>query len=152
MVGRAELLSAIFYLAAILLWTTSKGEAVDWKSFRTLQLLLEHKHKLAAISLALGGFLCKEQSLLALVYLCLYEVNPFKGAKREPAKTLVDGRPSTRAYWGPVRRRSTSSSRPLFLLLLLLSLLTALYFRFALMHHSLPTFGRYVYIVMSAFI
>ena len=145
MVGRAELLSGLFYLSAILVWTTPKAEAADARTWSRLQLLLGHKCKLTAIPLALLGFLCKEQCLLALVYLLLFELNRIKlGIPNSNAAT--ERRPVPRTCLPPShRRRSLSTGRVVGLALLLVSLLVAIYARFAIMHYSLPTFGRYVF-------
>lgn len=88
MVGRAELLSAFFYLSSILTWISSSRSSSpvsDGSSSSSLpfpfQLLFEHRRKLAAIGLVFVGFLCKEQSILALPYLALFELIDFGGVR-----------------------------------------------------------------------
>lgn len=102
-----------------------------------------------AIPLAALGFLCKEQSLLVLVYLCLFEVSQVKlgscvtdGALRKVP--LCECRP----FWAwrirSTRRRASTSLLAIILLVTCLAL--ALYVRLAIMQFSLPTFSRYVFI------
>ena len=89
MVGRAELLSALFYLSSILTWISnsrssspvSDGSSSPSSSPFPFQLFFEHRKKLAAIGLAFIGFLCKEQSILALPYLALFELIDFGGVR-----------------------------------------------------------------------
>lgn len=88
MVGRAELLSAFFYLSSILTWISSSRSSspvADGNSSSSspfpFHLFFEHRRKLAAIVLAFVGFLCKEQSILALPYLALFELIDFGGVQ-----------------------------------------------------------------------
>ncbi len=87
MVGRAELLSALFYLSSILTWISnsrSSSPVSDGSSSSSpfpFQLFFEHRKKLAAIGLAFIGFLGKEQSILALPYLALFELIDFGGVR-----------------------------------------------------------------------
>nr|XP_027194318.1 transmembrane and TPR repeat-containing protein CG4050-like [Dermatophagoides pteronyssinus] len=83
-VGRAELLSAIFYLSSILLWNLNpfinidnnndenvkhKSQFIRWSSL--LQLFINKYHRLLSILMALFGFLCKEQAIFVLLYLAI---------------------------------------------------------------------------------
>lgn len=105
-VGRAELLSALFYLSSILLWISSKknflptvetssqhGSSKSSSLSTHLQtFFLKHWQKLAAVSLALIGFLCKEQSILALPYLVFFELIDFRltGVKNNKTSKVVN--------------------------------------------------------------
>nr|XP_046920645.1 protein O-mannosyl-transferase Tmtc3-like [Dermatophagoides farinae] len=99
-VGRAELLSAIFYLSSILLWDYSENSTSTitrtlksftnesnynqdekqsqllssyrwWCLWSQLQLFIDKYHRLLSIIMALFGFLCKEQAIFVLIYLAI---------------------------------------------------------------------------------
>ena len=154
MVGRAELLSALFYLLAILVWTSPKAEEISIQNGNRTQLLLKNKRKWLAVPLILIGFVCKEQSLLAIVYLCLFELNRVKWSKTNKSNgtspeghhigSSLDHRPMMRTSLSTFRRSNSLPGRLVTICLLSGCLLTAIYVRLWLMQFSMPIFNRYV--------
>lgn len=138
MVGRAELLSAICYLGAILCWDRKCNEMKEQRPVRRQNITTSltrsrQRFRLLAILLAYVGFLCKEQCIFVLLYLALYEI------VREKRKSVASASLRRLSRLPPLRGVSLNLTWPI---LLLVTFLLATCVRFALIGYSLPTFNR----------
>lgn len=148
------MLSAIFYLSAILLWcerTRINRTGSSIVRNHHPQLLRERQYKMLATIFALIGFMCKEQSIMVIIYLCLLELNRINNDHRmiNSKQTMGqhDQRSTTIMIRRQLQRRRSSiniSENVITIGLLLATLLTAIVIRLAIMDYTLPIFNRYV--------
>ncbi|CAG2160236.1 unnamed protein product [Oppiella nova] len=130
-VGRAELLSAIFYLSALLIWISQKYK-------------MKYKLLLSVI-FSWFGFLCKEQSLTALIICAIHELIsrrhlPIKENKVIPKASLnsiivrVGNIKRSQIVWRKIVKN---------IFILLTAFMSALIFRLYLMGNKFPKFNRF---------
>ncbi|KAJ6218957.1 hypothetical protein RDWZM_004769 [Blomia tropicalis] len=147
------MLSAIFYLSAILLWcerTRINRTGSSIVRNHHPQLLRERQYKMLATIFALIGFMCKEQSIMVIIYLCLLEMNRINNDHRMINSKQIMGQHDQRSTTIMIRRqlqrRRSSiniSENVITIGLLLATLLTAIVIRLAIMDYTLPIFNRF---------
>ncbi|XP_067130924.1 protein O-mannosyl-transferase Tmtc3-like [Centruroides vittatus] len=124
-VGRAELLSALFYLCAFLLYTSRKHctATEDWRRC------------LGTTFLAACGMLCKEQALIVMALCCVYEIaNARPSEVVQTARYLLLGK----GFVSPWIREAV-----LRITFLLTATIVILYLRVRITGPHFPVFNRF---------
>ncbi|XP_054159017.1 protein O-mannosyl-transferase Tmtc3-like [Oppia nitens] len=131
-VGRAELLSAIFYLSVLLIWTSN---------------MFKQKHRLVvSILLSWLGFLCKEQSLTVLIVCAIHELiqRRYSPNKENKVNYSANNLNTIITRVGNIRKSQIAGRKVVKNIFILLSaFVSALIFRLYLMGYKLPKFNRF---------